>query len=197
MIVQNILRYWTTDDADVLDTFLATARERYAALEDALTPISEAVEDLERDWAIRSVEYWMEMTQQFVVLRDVTKRCKHLFEQERSSEATPVALVVSASAPNYTYALYTVLEVVGHAGLVLTSYSVVCQSMERKHLRQRQEVFHALCDLNEAVHEAITEGRAELEQAPRLHALLTSSQALPSVRERYVALRTRKQEVQA
>ncbi len=99
MIVQNILRYWTTDDADVLDTFLATARERYAALEDALTPISEAVEDLERDWAIRSVEYWMEMTQQFVVLRDVTKRCKHLFEQERSSEATPVALVVSASAP--------------------------------------------------------------------------------------------------
>lgn len=196
MIVQNILRYWTTDDADVLDAFLTTARERYAALEDALTPISEAVEDLERDWAIRPIEYWMAITRHLLAVRDATKACMHLFARERSSEATPFALVVPASAPNYTYALYTVLEVIGHAGLVLTSYSVVCQSMERKHLRQRQEVFHALCDLNEAVYEAISEGRAELEQAPMLHARLTSSQVLPTVRERYVALR-RKQEVQA
>lgn len=195
MIVQNILRYWTTDDADVLDAFLTTARERYAALEDALTPITEAVDDLERDWAIRQPEYWMAMTRHLLAVRDATKECVSLFERERSSEATPVALVVPASAPNYTYALYTVLEVIGHAGLVLTSYSVVCQSMERKHPRQRQEVFYALCDLNEAVHEAISEGRAELEQAPMLHTRLISSPALPSVRERYVALRTRKQVV--
>jgi len=195
MMVKNILRYWTTDDAEVFAAFLATAGERYDVLDHALTPITEAVEDLERDWTIRPIEYWMAITRHLLAVRDATKACMHLFARERSSEATPFALVVPASAPNYTYALYTVLEVIGHAGLVLTSYSVVCQSMERKHLRQRQEVFHALCDLNEAVYEAISEGRAELEKAPMLHTRLISSPTLPSVRERYVSSRTRMQEV--
>ena len=193
MTVMNILRYWTTDDAQVLNAFLAQANERYAALEDGYTPIKEAVQDLDRDWSVRPTEYWMALIQQCVVLRDVTKACVLLFERVQSSERTPVPLVVVASAPNYSYALYNALDMLGRAGIALTSYSVVCHSSERKHLRQRQDVLHALCDVDGAVHEAIREGRAELEQAPMLHTRLTSSEALTTVRERYISLRTRQE----
>ena len=196
MIVKNILRYWATDDADVLDAFLATANERYTMLEVALKPISQAVEDLERDWTIRPNEYWMAMAGNLMGLRDATKACLVLFSRERSSEATPVAMVVAATAPSYTYALYNLLEMLGQAGIVLTAYSAVCLSMERKHLRQRQDVLCALREVDQLAREAITVGREEIDLAPMVHVRLLSSPAVPTVRERYIARRIR-QEVQA
>jgi hypothetical protein len=174
MIVKHILGYWVTNDADILDTFIAQASERYDALENGLKPTTEAVEDLERDWSTRWPDYWMAMAQNFMVLRDAARACMYLFTRERSSRLAPVPLVVPATAPDYTYALNNLLDVLERAGILLTSYSAVCQSMEQRHLRQRQEVLRALREVNEATREAITEGRAELEQAPMLHVRLIS-----------------------
>ena len=196
MMVQNILRYWATDDADVFAAFLATVNERYAALEDTLKPISQVVEDLERDWTIRPNEYWMAMAANLIGLRDATKVCLLLFARERSSEATPVPMVVVATGPSYTYALFNLLDILGQVGILLTAYSAVCLSMERKHLRQRQDVFSVLREVERVAREAISVGRHEIDLAPMVHVRLLSGPTLPSVRERYVALRTRKQEVQ-
>ena len=180
MIVKHILGYWATDDADILDTFIVQAGEYYDDLENGLKPITEAVEDLERDWSIRWPDYWMAMAHHFIALRNAARACLLLFARERSSRVAPVPLVVPATAPDHTYALNTLLAVLERAGILLTSYSAV----EQRHLRQRQEVLRALREVDEATREAVTEGRTELEQAPMLHVRLTSGLPEEASRER-------------
>ncbi len=164
--------YWVTDASDVLDTFLAQTEERYIALEQALKPISATVIDLERDGTPRWADYWQAKTHALATLRTATRTCLQLFEREQSSQAAPVPLVVAATSIAYTSSLRSIEAAIEEAGILMTSYSSVCRSLEEKHLRQRQRVLEALRAVDRATFDAIIAARTEWEQAPMLHVRL-------------------------
>jgi len=164
--------YWVTDATDALDTFLTQASDRYIALEQALKPISATVIDLERDWTPRWADYWEAKTKALATLRAATRTCLMLFAREQSSQAAPVPLVLAATSIAYTSSLRCVEVAIEEAGILMTSYSSVCRSLDEKHIRQRQRVLQALRAVDRATFDAIIVARTEWEQAPMLHVRL-------------------------
>lgn len=165
--------YWVTDTTEALETFFAQASERYIALEQGLKPLSATVIDLERDWTPRWADYWQAKTIALASLRTTTRSCLKLFEKEKSSQATPAALVVAATSITYRSSLRSVEKAIEEAGILITAYSAVCRSLEEKHIRQRQRVLEALRAVERATFDAIIAARTEVEQAEMLHVRLT------------------------
>lgn len=167
MILDNIMGYWVTDDLTVMETFLATARERYTTLEQVLEPIAAAVIDLESDWKPRWKEYWTPKLTALASVRAATQAVLQVFEREQSSRTAPIPLIITATSLGYRCDLHTVESKIEEAGILMTSYLEVCTSQKEQDIRQRQRVLKALQAVVKASREAITEGRGELEQAPR------------------------------
>ena len=164
--------YWVTDTADALNTFLAHTQERYTALEQALAPLSAAVTDLDRDWEPRWADWWHAKTIALATLRTATRSCLQLFAREQSSQESPVALIVPATSITYTSSLRTLEKAIEEAGILVTAYSGVCQSLEEKHIRQRQRVLQALREVERAACDAIIAARTEWDKALRPHVRL-------------------------
>ncbi len=157
--------YWVTDSAEVLETFLAHTRERYAALEQALEPVSAAVTDLDRDWEPRWADWWHAKTIALATLRTATRSCLQVFAREQSSHESPVALIVPATSTAYTSSLISLERAIEEAGILVTASSGVCQSLEEKHIRQRQRVLQALRDVERATCDAVLAARTKWSQA--------------------------------
>ncbi len=165
--------YWVTDATEVLETFITQASERYTALEQALEPITATVVDLDRNWTPRWADYWHAKTKALASLRAATRTALQLFQREQSSQAAPVALVVVATSIAYTSSLRSIEVAIEEAGILITAHSAADRSLDEKHIRQRQRVLQALREVDQEVREAITVGRAELDQAPMLQVRLT------------------------
>ncbi len=165
--------YWITESAEVLETFLVQTGERYRALEEALKPISVSVVDLDQDWAPRWADWWHAKTIALATLRTATRTCLQVFDREQSSQESPVALIVPATSITYTSSLRSLEKAIEEAGIQITAYTNVCQSLEEKHIRQRQRVLQALRDVERATCDAIIAARTEWDRAPRLHVRLT------------------------
>ena len=157
--------YWVTDSAEVLETFLAHTRERYAALEKTLEPLSAAIHDLDRDWELRWADWWHTKTIALATLREATRTCLQVFDREQSSQESPVALILPATSIAYTSSLRSLEEAIEEAGILITAYTRVCQSLEEKHIRQRQRVLQALRNVDRATCDAIIAARTKWAQA--------------------------------
>ena len=162
-----------TDSTEVLETFLAQTQERYTALEQALAPLSAAVTDLDRDWEPRWADWWHAKTIALAMLRTATRTCLQVFDREQSSQASPTALVLSATSIVYKAPLHSIEKAIEEAGILITAYSGVCQSLEEKHIRQRQRVLQALREVERTSCDAIIAARTEWDKAPMLHVRLT------------------------
>lgn len=167
--------YWVTDSVEALETFLAQTQARYAALEQALEPLSAAVTDLDRDWTPRWADWWHAKTIALATLRTATRSCLQGFDREQSSQESPVALIVPATSIMYTFPLRTLEVEIEKVSILITAYSGVCQSLEGKHLRQRQRVLQALREVERTSCDAIIAARTEWDRAPMLHVRLASA----------------------
>lgn len=164
---------WVTNDPDVLQAFLAQGRERYRAIEQALEPLAVTVVDLKGDWDPRQVKYWTANLDALLALRTAAQETSQLFDPKQSSQEHPVPLIFSGTNWCATIPLRLVGKKIEEAGIVLTSYLEVSDSYLEEHLQQRQRVLERLQAVVEATREAVSKGRAELDQAPVLHVRLT------------------------
>ncbi len=160
MILDFFLGYWVTDAPDVLASFLATALQRYNALEEALAPISTAVTDLERDWHPRSAAFWQQVLAALATARQAGQACMVLFAREHSSFERPVPLGVPVASIRATVSLHRIATEIEEAGILLTVYSATCDVRDETHIRQRQRLVRALREVETVARLAIMEGPA-------------------------------------
>ena len=158
---------WVTEDPAALEAFVATGREHYAALEQALEPLATTVTDLKRDWKPRWKGYWKLKLTALLSLRTATQATFEMFDREQSSEEAPVPVIFYGANMGYTIPLSLVGGRIEEAGILLTSYIEVCESHQEQHLRQRQRVLVVLQEVVEFTHDAIQKGRTGLELAPQ------------------------------
>ncbi len=169
MGMTTILGFFVTDDPAYLATWMAHARERYTALEQALEPLQKVVEHLDRDWQPKHPAYWQRTMAHLPPLRQAIEACSSLFEREQSSEECPVPLAMVGHHLSYRISLSSVEREYEEVGILLTSHGSAPYSMEVAHIRQRQQVLKALRALCEAGQKAIGEGRANLDTLPAEH----------------------------
>ncbi len=158
------LGYRVADDPEICATFLAQARARYDVLEQALSPIKEAVKDLQQDWQPRGIAYWQTVLGHLVPLRQALEAGLWHFGKERSQSA-PIPLVIVPAAISYLHDLYVMANKLDEAGLLLTSHSAVQPSLEEAYLRQRQRALKALQALCEEGQNVVAKGRVRLDEA--------------------------------
>jgi hypothetical protein len=169
MGMTTILGFFVTDDPAYLASWMDGARERYAALEQALEPLQNVVEYLDRDWQPQPPAYWHRTMEHLAPLRQAIEACSALFEREQSSEECPVPLAMVGHHLRYQISLSAVSREYEEAGILLTSHSAASYSLEVGHIRQRQQVLKALRKLCEVGQKAIKEGRAEIDTLPAEH----------------------------
>ena len=174
MILDNIMGYWVTDHPQVLEAFVAQARERYLAMEQALEPLAATVRNLEGDWKPRWAYYWNAKLKELTVLRAANQAALQLFDQDQSSQAAPIPLIISGTALGYRGAFHTIESEIEEAGILITSYIEVSDSHKEQHLRQRQRVLNALQEVVKQTRKAIGKGRAKLiEDTEKQQKLMT------------------------
>ncbi len=163
-----ILGYHTANTMEALAAFMGEVLAQYEALEQAIAPIDEKVEGLQKDWEPRPLSFWSEVLQTGIAeVRQATATCLGLFDKKRSHERA-VPLIICATSISYTGDLHYVKERLEEAGILLTAYlhtSARTVSVEQ-HIRERQRMMRALQEVSEAVHEAVDKGRVTLKSAP-------------------------------
>ena len=117
---------WVTEDPAALEAFVATGREHYAALEQALEPLATTVTDLKRDWKPRWKGYWKLKLTALLSLRTATQATFEMFDREQSSEEAPVPVIFYGANMGYTIPLSLVEGRIEEAGILLASYVEVC-----------------------------------------------------------------------
>jgi hypothetical protein len=167
MILDRFMGFWVTDQPEVLAAFIKQAQEHYNAIEAALSPIKEAITDLERDWGSRKEAFWQQAITNLRPLRQASKACSALFEQEHSSQAEPVPMIIAATVLTYQFGLGRIESKIEEAGILLTAHRINAGSLEEEHIRQRQRVLEALRKLEKAGREVVAEGRARLDDAAK------------------------------
>jgi hypothetical protein len=160
-MIMQFLGYWVTNAPEALDPFLARARARYDALEQAFGPLKEAVNDLQQDWQPRQLVYWQNVMGHLVPLRQALKACLSLFAKEQSSEARPIPMDIAGLSQHCKHVLNGFESQIEEAGILLTSYSAVLSSLDEASLRQRQRCIQALRALCEEGQDVVTETRRE------------------------------------
>jgi hypothetical protein len=119
MPIDHIMGYSVTDLPSVLQEFIAQARERYAAIEQAIQPIKAAITDLERDWTPRDVTFWQQVIESLDPVRQATQKCMALFDQTLNSQEHPAPLVLVATSFVYALGLQQIENSIEEAAILL------------------------------------------------------------------------------
>ncbi len=148
-----------------LERALRCLRTHHDAIQGALTPLEEAVENLAKDWGTRGWPFWKRLLHDVSTLRDALRAGIAWSSANPFDSQVPLGLVAVR---------YQMLLPLSHAerqidtvGISITAYMPVCESQRHSHLQQRQDVLADVRELVQRTQEALTATGPQMEERCR------------------------------